>query len=101
MLVVGRHEHDGRRHRVERRQQLEPGLARHLDVEEQEVGRRASLAEPGEQVARGLRPVGLADDGHAGVVGQEPAHPDARQALVVDEDGAEGPVGHGATSTGS
>jgi hypothetical protein len=83
VMVVGGHEDHGRT-RVETAQEVEPVLARHLDVEQQQVDplRCQSLARLD---GRG----GLADHGDAADLLEHPPQPRPGEALVVHDQDAE------------
>ena len=72
------------RGRAERRGDLEPAAARHLDVEQQQIGRQL-----GDALDRLDAVLGLADDLDVGFAGQQLAQPIARRLLVVHEQRAD------------
>src|SRR5262245_9503744 len=79
-FVIGRRE-DHERHRVERREEIEARLARHLHVEEEELRLQILERLPG---GPGVR--GLADDLDLGILAEETAELVSREALVVHDE---------------
>ena len=81
VAIVRGHEQDRRQvRRRDRLHDLEPVALRHLDVEEHQVG---TLARDERQ--RRLSVAALADDGDAGLGGEQAADAAARRRLVVDD----------------